>query len=154
MPKLDLDSIAPRIGSNYPAPFDAPCKTRSGLRLSDAGGLTQFGANLITLPPGAWSSQRHHHSAEDEIVYIISGHPTLYEGGQGISLSPGDITTHPMGDGIGHHMKNETDKDVVFLVIGGRNPETDHAVYPDIDLDLPANGTHTRSYQRKDGTPY
>ena len=51
-------------------------------------------------------------------------------------------------------MKNETDKDVAYLVIGGRNPETDHATYPDIDLDLPANGTPHRIYTRKDGTPY
>jgi len=63
------------------------------------------------LPPGAWSSQRHHHSAEDELIFIISGHPTLYEGGVGVPLSPGDVTTHPMADGIGHHMKNETDQE-------------------------------------------
>ena len=154
MPKLDLTKIEPRIGSNYPAPFDEPCLARSGLRLSDAGGLTQFGANLITLSPGAWSSQRHHHSAEDEIVFIVAGRPTLYEGGEGVPLAPGDVTAHPMGDGIGHHMKNETDQDVTYLVIGGRNPEADHCVYPDIDLDLPANGTAQRAYHRKDGTPY
>lgn len=154
MPKLNLAEITPRIGSDYPAPFNKPCQTRQGLDLSDAGGLSQFGGHLITLPPGAWSSQRHHHSAEDELIFIISGHPTLYEGGVGVPLSPGDVTTHPMADGIGHHMKNETDQEVNFLVIGGRHPEADHCAYPDIDLDLPANGTTTRDYHRKDGTPY
>ena len=154
MPKLNLTEIQPRVGDDYPAPFDGPCQARSGLPLSDVGGLTQFGAHLITLSPGTWSSQRHHHSHEDEIIYIISGHPTLHEGGEGIPLSPGDITVHPIGDGIGHHMKNETDHDVVYIVVGGRNPETDHAVYPDIDLDLAANGTPNRAYTRKDGTPY
>ncbi len=154
MPKLDLTKIRPRVGSNYPAPLDAPCLNREGQRLSDAGGLTQFGANLMTLSPGAWSSQRHHHSQEDEMVYIVVGNPTLYESAVGVVLSPGDVTTHPMGDGIGHHMKNETDREVVYLVIGGRNPETDHVVYPDIDLDLPANGTANRRYQRKDGSTY
>lgn len=149
MPKLDLETLTPRIGSDYPAPFDAPCQSRSGLKLSDAGGLTQFGAHLITLKPGSWSSQRHHHSAEDELVYIISGHPTLYEGTEGLQLSPGDITVHPMGDGIGHHMKNETTTDVTFLVVGGRNPQQDHVIYPDIDLDLPTNGTTDRVYQGK-----
>ena len=88
------------------------------------------------------------------MIFIISGHPTLYEGGVGVPLSPGDVTTHPMADGIGHHMKNETDQEVNFLVIGGRHPEADHCAYPDIDLDLPANGTTTRDYHRKDGTPY
>ena len=154
MPKLNLNDIQPRVGDDYPAPFDGPCRARSGLRLSDAGGLTQFGAHLITLSPGTWSSQRHHHSHEDEIIYIVAGHPTLHEGGEGTRLSPGDITVHPMGDEIGHHMKNETDQDVIYLVVGGRNPETDHAVYPDIDLDLPADGTPNRIYKRKDGTSY
>lgn len=154
MPKLDLSQIDPRVGDDYPSPHNLPCQKRIGLNLGDAGGLTQFGAHLITLPPRTWSSQRHHHSAEDEIVYIVSGYPTLFEGGSGIPLAPGDVTVHAMGDEIGHHMKNETDEDVTFLIIGGRNPETDHCVYPDIDLDLPANGTAARKYRRKDGTPY
>jgi len=154
MPKLDLTRIKPRVGDDYPAPFNLPCNARIGLGLSAAGGLTQFGAHLITLPPGCWSSQRHHHSAEDEIIYIILGHPTLYEDDGPVALSPGDVTTHPMGDGIAHHMKNETEEDVVFLVVGTRQPEVDSAAYPDIDLDLPANGTPKRAYQRKDGTPY
>ena len=37
--------------------------------------LTQFGVNLVTLPPGAWSSQRHWHSHEDEFVYVLEGEP-------------------------------------------------------------------------------
>jgi len=59
-----------------------------------------------------------------------------------------------MGDEIGHHMKNETDQEVSFLIIGGRHPEADHCAYPDIDLDLPANGTPQRDYRRKDGALY
>ena len=154
MPKLDLNQISPVKGSTYPAPFDEPCKNRTGLSISDAGGLTQFGAKLVTLVPGAWSSQRHYHSHEDEIIYIVSGHPKLYEDGEAVTLSPGDVTTHPMNDGIAHHMKNETDKDVVYLVIGGRSPETDSVIYPDIDLDLPSNGMPSRRFKRKDGSPY
>ena len=154
MPKLELSQIEPRVGSNYPAPYDAPCQNRMGLNLGDTGALTQFGAFLITLPPGTWSSQRHHHSHADEIVYIVSGHPTLFEGAAGIVLSPGDVSVHPMGDEIGHHMKNETDQDVTFLVVGGRQPKKDHCAYPDIDLDLPANGTIARQYRHKDGTPF
>ena len=39
--------------------------------LSDAGGLTQFGAHLVTLQPGARSSDRHWHEAEDEFLYLL-----------------------------------------------------------------------------------
>ena len=62
MPKIDLTAVPARKGSGYPAPFDIPCATRTRRRLGDAGGLRDFGVNLMTLPPGGWSSQRHWHS--------------------------------------------------------------------------------------------
>ena len=151
MPKLNLDVLPVRTGTGYPAPFDTPCLDREGIDLSTPGGLTQFGARLVTLPPGSWSSQRHWHSYEDELVYIISGHPTFVDDNGPQQLSPGDVTTHPGGDGNGHHMKNETDKAVQYLVVGTRAPEQDHCHYPDIDMDLPMSGTETRTFVKKDG---
>ncbi len=154
MPKISLKDVPETSGTNYPSPFDGPCLDRSKKAVGDFGGLTQFGAHIITLPPGAWSSQRHWHSAEDEMVMILEGHPILIDDHGQTELSPGDITTHPAGDGNGHHMQNLTNEDVRFLIIGSRNPGSDHAHYPDIDLDLPANGTAKRVYRRKDGAPY
>src|SRR5690348_17006686 len=72
MPKLDLESIRRRVGTSYPAPFDQPCLTRVRRALGDAGGLGDFGVNLLELPPGTWSSQRHWHSNEDEFVWVLS----------------------------------------------------------------------------------
>jgi len=149
MPVLDLRSLKPRRSCNYPAPYDADCAGRSALRLSDAAGLTQFDANIVTLAPGAWASQRHHHSAEDELVYILSGHPSFIDDDGERLLNPGDVTAHPAGDGNGHHMINRSDALVTFLVIGTRNPQQDHCCYPDINLDLPSNGTPQRVYQTK-----
>ena len=154
MPKVNLGTAETVIGTNYPAPYDAPCLRRHRIRVGDAGGLTQFGAHVITLPPGEWSSQRHWHSHEDELVYIMSGTPTLIDDEGEQVLSPGDFTAHPAGDSNGHHMINKTDEDVVFLVIGTRNPQEDSGHYPDIDLAIPANGTPNRVFTRKDGTPY
>jgi len=147
MPKIILEDIAQTIGTDYPAPFDAPCLSRRKQAIGDAGGLTQFGAHIITLPPNSWSSQRHWHSAEDELVMILDGHPTLIDDSGETPLKPGDITAHPAGNGNGHHMKNESDKDVRFLVIGTKHPEKDHVHYPDINLVLPANGTAEREYR-------
>ena len=69
MPKIDLPRLPVLTGSTYPKPFDEPCQRRHVVRLASAAGLTQFGANLVTLEPGAWSSQRHWHEREDEFVY-------------------------------------------------------------------------------------
>lgn len=154
MPKINLEDVVETSGTNYPAPFDTPCLSRRKKAIGDHGGLTQFGAHIITLPPGSWSSQRHWHSREDELIMILEGHPTFIDENGETELSPGDITAHPAGDGNGHHMQNRTEGNVNFLIIGTRMPEADHAHYPDIDLDLPANGTDKRSYQRKDGSAY
>src|SRR5262249_49774988 len=67
----------PVIGTLYPSPFDEPCRARERRKLGDAAGLTQFGVNLLVLPPGAWSSQRHWHTEQDEFVYVLEGEVTL-----------------------------------------------------------------------------
>ena len=70
MPKIDLAAVPVRKGSGYPATFRRALRRRTRQRLGDAGGLRDFGVNLMTLPPGGWSSQRHWHSDEDEFVYV------------------------------------------------------------------------------------
>jgi len=75
--RIDLNAVQVSTGSGYPAPFDAPCAARARQRLGDAAGLTDFGVNLLRLPAGAWSSQRHWHSAEDEFVYVLEGEAVL-----------------------------------------------------------------------------
>ena len=62
MPKITIASVPERTGSSYPAPFAEQAAERVKLALGDAGRLQDFGVNLTTLPPGAWSSQRHWHS--------------------------------------------------------------------------------------------
>jgi len=154
MPKISLEKLTISSGTNYPPPYNTPCLARHKISPGDAGGLSQFGAHIVSLPPGSWSSQRHWHSEEDELILILKGHPTFIDEDGPQTLSPGDITTHKAGDPNGHHMKNETSETIEFLIIGGRTPETDHAHYPDIDMDLPSNGSSQRHYKRKNGTPY
>lgn len=154
MPKINLKTVPVALGATYPAPLDEPCKTRVARRLSVGGGLTQFGANHVTLPAGCWASQRHHHSNEDEFIYILTGQPTLIDDDGETSLKPGDSCAHPAGDNNAHHLVNNTDKEVTMLVVGTRNPENDHCQYPDVDLDLPANGSAVRREFRKNGTLY
>jgi uncharacterized cupin superfamily protein len=79
MPKVNIDTVPVRKGCPYPSPFDVPCAGRTRRRLGDAGGLRDFGVNLMTLAPGGWSSQRHWHSHEDEFVYVLEGELVLVE---------------------------------------------------------------------------
>lgn len=150
MPKIDIDAVRRKVGSGYPAPFDKPCLDRARKALGDAGGLTQFGVNLMTLSPGAWSSQRHWHSHEDEFIRIIEGEVVLVEDGGETIMKEGDCAAFPAGAANGHHMRNRSDKDAVILEVGTRNPERDATDYPDIDMRYEPR----KGYVRRDGTPY
>ncbi|HTV68855.1 MAG TPA: cupin domain-containing protein, partial [Rhizobiaceae bacterium] len=109
MPRIEIATVPKRKGCPYPAPFDQPCTERIRQRLGDAGGLKDFGINLMHLPPGNWSSQRHWHSHEDELVYVLQGELTLIEDGGETVLRAGDCAAFPKNTGNGHHMINKSD---------------------------------------------
>ncbi|HEX3651553.1 MAG TPA: cupin domain-containing protein [Rhizomicrobium sp.] len=150
MPKIDVKSVPERKGSGYPAPFHEPCANRIRQRLGDAGGLTQFGVNLLHLPPGAWSSQRHWHSAEDEFVYVVSGEMTLVTDEGERVLRPGDCAAFPKNDGNGHHLINKSDKIALCLEVGTRSDD-DVCRYSEIDMQIDSRDGR---YRHRDGTPY
>ena len=150
MPKLDLATIPEHIGSTYPAPFAKEPANRIRQRLGDAGGLTQFGVNLLQLPPGAWSSQRHWHTEGDEFVYVISGEVVLITDAGEEVLRAGDCVAFPKNTPNGHHLVNKTNTIAACLEIGTR-VAGDCGVYSDIDMVFdPKLG----GYAHKDGTRY
>ena len=150
--RIDLAQLSPVVGTLYPSPFDLPCRARERRKLGDAAGLSQFGVNLLRLPPGAWSSQRHWHTAEDEFVYVLSGEVVLVTDGGEEVLRPGDAAGFPAGDANGHCLQNRSQSDVQVLEIGTRTAG-DSAYYSDIDMVAPAGGKPA-IYTRRDGTPY
>jgi uncharacterized cupin superfamily protein len=154
MPRIDPAAVPKSSGTRYPRPFDEPCRKRSWLRLGDAAGLTQFGVNLLRLPPGAWSSQRHWHSHEDEFVYVLRGEVVLVDDDGEVRLRPGDSAGFPAGDRNGHCLQNRSEEDAELLVVGSRMDE-DHGEYPDIDMKFAA-GRYGEGgeFLHKDGTPY
>lgn len=150
--KLRADAIAPIVGTLYPTPYDAPCRARERRKLGDAAGLTQYGVNLLTLPPGAWSAQRHYHSAQDEFVYVLEGTVTLVTDEGEEELFPGDAAGFKAGDANGHCLQNRSSARALVLEIGTRN-DVDTCHYPGIDLVAPAGGKPAM-YTHVDGTPY
>jgi uncharacterized cupin superfamily protein len=148
MPKLDLDKIEQTNRTGYPPPYDREVQGRWFRRLAPAGGLTEFGVSYVTLKPGAWSSQRHWHDDEDEFAVIISGEAVLVEDEGRTLLRAGDCAAWPKGSTNGHHLRNESDQDCVFVVVGGGSGGA--GGYSDIDMKF----TDDRRFVHKDGTPY
>jgi uncharacterized cupin superfamily protein len=154
MHKIDPATAPQGSGSTYPAPFDVQCQGRSWHRLGAAAGLTHIGVNLVRLAPGAWSSQRHWHTHEDEFVYVLAGELVLVTDDGEETLGAGDSAGFPAGARNGHCLQNRTRQDAVFLVAGNRSNE-DQGEYSDIDMAFkPGRYTGGSNYFHKDGRPY
>lgn len=150
MPKIDIPAIPVILGTGYPAPFNDACAGRTRRRLGNAGGLSDFGVNLMTLPPGKWSSQRHSHSHEDEFVVVLQGELTLVEDAGESVLRAGDCAAFPKGTGNGHHLQNRGGITATYLEVGSRHPD-DLTTCADIDLQC---NNRDGAFVHKDGTPY
>lgn len=152
-PALDPADVPPRTGSTYPEPFRSRVLPREKRALGDALRLTKIGVNLTTLPPGKESSMRHHHTHEDELVFVLEGEVVLVtdEGEQ--RLTAGTCAGFPAGTRNGHQLVNRSDAPARYLEISNRDPE-DSAAYPDVDLVYRKGPDGAPVYTHKDGTAY
>jgi uncharacterized cupin superfamily protein len=148
---IKVSDIPVRTGSSYPPEFAKHVGGRSGQALGNPFDLTQFGVNIITLQPGAWSSHRHWHEQEDELVYALSGKMVLIDDHGRHAFLPGMCAGFKANNGNGHHIINETHEAASFLVVGTR-AENEVAHYSDVDM----HGEKTPNgfvFTRKDGSP-
>lgn len=115
----------------------------SSARLSDDGGLTQFGAYVETLEPGSRSSDRHWHEQEDEFLYMLTGEATLVEDDGEHVMRPGDAACWPAGVANAHHLVNRSAAPCSYLIVGTRVSH-DVCHYPDSGRTLYTEGNAWR----------
>lgn len=146
MAKIDLEQIEPSNRTGYPPPFNEPVAERWQRPIGN--GLTDLGARHVVLQPGAWSSQRHWHDGEDELLVMLSGRAVLIEDEGETQLTAGDIAAWPKGVRNGHHLINRSEGPCSFVCVSaGTNTG---GGYSDIDMMFTADNR----YVHKDGTPY
>jgi uncharacterized cupin superfamily protein len=150
-PALDPATMAPHIGlvpPIYPPPWNTIAAGRRKWQFSQALGLTDFGVNLVELPPGEKSCLRHWHSHEDEFIYVLSGELTLVtdEGEQ--RLAPGMVAGFPKATPNGHHLINSGSEPAQYLEVGSRHPN-DVGTYSDVDLRF----SEATGFTKKTGEP-
>ena len=121
-PSASIQQSFPRSSVRFiRLPFDKPCRARVRRKLGDAAGLTQFGINLLRLPPGVWSSQRHWHTEQDEFVYVLSGEIVLVTDDGEEILKPGDCAGFKAGGSrTAIICKIAAPRDALVLEIGTR----------------------------------
>jgi uncharacterized cupin superfamily protein len=148
MPKIDLQSLEQTNRTGYPPPFNREVQGRWQRSVGAAAGLAELGARHVVLEPGAWSSQRHWHKGEDELLVMLSGRAVLVEDEGETELVPGDIVAWAKGVENGHHLINRSDAPCSFVCVSAGREEG--GSYPDIDMMWTAES----GFVHKDGTPY
>ena len=120
--------------SSYPPPHEEKLKGRKSWPLTGQWGLTQFGVNRVELAPGGWSTNRHWHRRNDEMVVVISGELVLVTDEGEEVLRTGDCVGFKAGVENAHHLQNRSDGPAVYFDVGGRDA-WDVSVFPDIGLE-------------------
>jgi uncharacterized cupin superfamily protein len=152
MPKIDIDGLEPDRSTDYPPPFNKAAEGRSRHRLGLAAGLTQFGVNICTLEPGAFSSLRHWHENEDELVYVLEGEVVLCEDNGETVLKAGEAAAWKAGVPNGHCLVNRSSRDAIFIEIGSHAPK-ERAHYSDLDM-MAVRDKAGEHFTKQDGTRY
>ena len=127
-------SAVAEVEANYPAPFDAE-KLSCGRDLGTAAGTRTLGVWHERLQPGRRTSFTHAHSAEEELVYVLTGtcHARIVQADGSVeehALEPGHLVAFPAGTRIAHCIVNRGTSDATLLCVGERRPE-DRVTYPE-----------------------
>lgn len=95
---------------------DGPYRWRRA-RLGRQAGADRLGASLFELPPGAATFPLHAHYANEEMLIVLEGEPTLrtLEGER--RLARGEVVACPAGRRGAHELRNESEAPVRVLIV-------------------------------------
>jgi uncharacterized cupin superfamily protein len=114
----------------WDAEQDRPPFTWRRAKLGKQARAEKLGASLFELPPGASSFPLHIHHANEELIVVLSGRPTLRGVDSERELEPGEVVACPTGRTGAHRLDNRTDEPVRVLIVSTMlAPEL--AEYPD-----------------------
>jgi len=86
-------------------------------RLGRQAGAEKLGASLFELRPGASSFPLHVHHANEEMLLVVEGRPTLgtLEGER--ELEPGELVACPTGKRGAHRLDNRSSEPARVLIV-------------------------------------
>jgi uncharacterized cupin superfamily protein len=121
-------------------------------------GTELIGCSLWELPAGEAAYPYHFHYADEELVIVLTGRPTLRTP-EGIrELEEGEALRFPLGEEGAHQIINRSEEPVTFLAVSSHG-RPDVVVYPDSDKigvgeRLPQGGGLRAFFKRDDGVGY
>lgn len=114
-------------------PFDYAFEDPIRARMTDIGrtlGSQKIGLTIQTISPGNWSSRRHRHMFQEEILVVMSGTGTLHHGDTRVPCGPGDAFCYLPADPAIHSFENTGTEDLVIWAFGDRHAH-EVCLYPD-----------------------
>jgi uncharacterized cupin superfamily protein len=129
-------------------------------QVGKAAGAERLGATLYELPPGNSICPYHWHAANEEMLIVLTGTPTLRTPDGERELAQGDLVAFPVGERGAHKVTNDSEAAVRVLIVSEMN-EPEVAVYPDSSKvmarqqapGLPATGLRA-IFRIEDGVDY
>ncbi|WP_237158072.1 cupin domain-containing protein [Shewanella psychrophila] len=98
--------------------------------IGDAAGCEKIGVTMERLAPGKLSTVAHYHTKEEEHLYALEGEATLFIDGEPHPFKKGDYICFNADTAIAHTLRNDSDTEFLFMVIGNRDKH-DVVVYPE-----------------------
>ena len=87
-------------------------------KLGQQAGARELGASLFEVPAGAATFPLHAHYANEELLIVLSGRPTLTgRDGDSRELEPGEVVAFPAGRAGAHRLDNETGEPLRILIV-------------------------------------
>jgi uncharacterized cupin superfamily protein len=123
------------MGINIEKPnFDEP-REQEGFRaqrarLSRQAGAERLGLSLWEVPPGQAAYPYHAHLAEEELVVVLSGTPSLRTPDGWRELEQGEVVSFRRGEEGAHQIVNRSGETIRFLAFSS-NGEPDVVLQPD-----------------------
>jgi uncharacterized cupin superfamily protein len=101
-----------------------------GAEIGKQAGTRHLGASLYEVPPGNGTCPYHWHAANEELLIVLSGIPTLRTPEGERDLVEGELVAFPIGESGAHKVTNNADEPTRVLIVSEMN-EPEVAVYPD-----------------------
>jgi uncharacterized cupin superfamily protein len=115
---------------HFDEPRDHPGFTAKRARLSRQAKARNLGLSLWEVPPGQAAYPYHFHLAEEELLVVLDGHPSLRTPEGWRDLAEGEVVSFLVGEEGAHQVVNRTDVPVRFLAISPSGIP-DVVMYPD-----------------------
>lgn len=115
---------------DFDADSERPGFTYRRSKLGWQSGAEKLGVSLYEIPPGEATFPYHAHTANEEILIVLAGRPSLRTPGGWRELPPGEVVAFPVGEEGAHQIVNRTDEPVRAVVVSTMiAPEVN--LYPD-----------------------